>query len=96
MFFVGPPPERGAIGGGARPVPIGGAQSLRRQDSGYDTSGLGLEDQMKLNNGLDYIQNIVGDTISENLVKVCFMFAFRTVLLLRKLYWNIFLSGYFS
>jgi len=66
---TGQPPERGAVGGGPPQVPAGGAKSLRRQDSGYDTSGLGLEDQMKLNNGLDYIQNIVGDTISENLVK---------------------------
>ena len=86
IFVIGQPPERGAVGGGPPQAPTGGAKSLRRQDSGYDTSGLGLEDQMKLNNGLDYIQNIVGDTISENLVKVfsSYFFNLKNIFNIRK------------
>jgi len=58
---TGPPPERGASGSGSL--------SLRRQDSGVDTSSLTPEHQAKLNSALDYIQNIIGDTKSENHIK---------------------------
>ena len=37
---------------------------------GFDTSGLSSEEMMKLNSGLDYILDIVGDTIPESLIKV--------------------------
>ena len=37
---------------------------------GFDTSGLSTEDMMKLNSGLDYILDIVGETIHEPTIKV--------------------------
>ena len=64
IVILGQSPERGACAGP-------GPSPLRRQDSGYDTSGLTPEEQVRLNSGVDYIQNIVGDTMSENVIKVC-------------------------
>jgi len=51
------------------PGPSPGGRTLSRRDSGFDTSGLSSEEMMKLNSGLDYILDIVGDTIPESLIK---------------------------
>jgi len=44
-------------------------KKLSRRDSGFDTSGLSAEDVMKLNSGLDYILDIVGETLPESTIK---------------------------
>ena len=36
---------------------------------GFDTSGLSAGDLAKLNSGLDYVLDIVGDTIQESTIK---------------------------
>lgn len=51
------------------PGPSPGGRKLSRRDSGFDTSGLSPEDMMKLNSGLDYILDIVGETIHEPTIK---------------------------
>lgn len=44
-------------------------KKLRRMDSVYDTSALSSEDITRLNSCLDYILNIVGETVAEYTIK---------------------------
>jgi len=64
---IGVGPAQGAAGGA-----VGTSSSdkkLRRMDSVYDTSGLSSENITKLNSCLDYILNIVGETVAEYTIK---------------------------
>lgn len=63
------------IGVGPGPVQAQGPaastsdKKLRRMDSVYDTSALSSEDITRLNSCLDYILNIVGETVAEYTIK---------------------------
>ena len=66
---VGPVEGHGTTGGSGAGAASMSDKKLRRMDSVYDTSALSSEDLTRLNSCLDYILNIVGETVAEYTIK---------------------------